>query len=116
MGVTADLNASCYVAVQGLGEREFNDYTSCFAFWSTADVHDPDKTFADRDAPMLDKAIASSVVAQYIGGQLQTLTGHFQSLEPNQYAPCINSGVVQHFLLNKYLVLPIETINRSQLN
>jgi hypothetical protein len=49
--------------------------------------NDPNQTFADRDASMLDKAIADSVVAQYIGGQLQTLTGHFQSLEPNQYAP-----------------------------
>ena len=48
--------------------------------------NDPDKTFADRDAPMLDKTIADSLVAQYVGGQLQTLTGHFQSLEPNQYA------------------------------
>lgn len=46
-----------------------------------------DQIFADGDAPMLDKTIASSVIAQYVGGQLHTLTGHFQSLEPNQYAP-----------------------------
>jgi hypothetical protein len=48
---------------------------------------DLDQTFSDGDAPMLDKTIASSVIAQYVGGQLHTLAGHFQSLEPNQYAP-----------------------------
>jgi hypothetical protein len=48
---------------------------------------DHNQTFSDGDAPTLDKTIASSVIAQYVGGQLHTLTGHFQSLEPNQYAP-----------------------------
>ena len=48
--------------------------------------NDPDHVFAGGDAPMLERATADSVIAQYIGGQLQTLTGHFQLLEPNQYA------------------------------
>jgi hypothetical protein len=47
---------------------------------------DPDQIFGDRDAPTLDKAIASSVIAQYVSGKLQTLAGHFEAAEPNQYA------------------------------
>ena len=48
---------------------------------------DPDHVFGDRDAPTIDKVITSSVIAQYVSGKLQTLTGHFQMLEPNQFAP-----------------------------
>jgi hypothetical protein len=42
--------------------------------------------FHDGDATTIDKAIASSVVAQYVKGNLQTLAGHFQTAEPNQFA------------------------------
>jgi hypothetical protein len=70
---------------QGLGEPEFN--TTRVALRSGAPpMSTTDEIFGDSDAPTIDKAIASSVVAQYVGSQLQTLTGHFQSLEPNQYA------------------------------
>jgi hypothetical protein len=47
---------------------------------------DLDKPFHDDDATTIDRAIADSVVAHYVGGQLQTLAGHFQTAEPNQYA------------------------------
>ena len=34
---------------------------------------DPDKPFHDGDAPTIDKAIAGSVIADYVSGKLQTL-------------------------------------------
>ena len=46
----------------------------------------PDNTFHDDDAAAIDKAIANSVVAHYVSGKLQTLAGHFETVEPNQFA------------------------------
>jgi hypothetical protein len=69
--------------------------TAIPAFWSALPMSlDPDQVFGDRDAPTIDKAIASSAIAQYVSGKLQTLTGHFQTLEPNQFASCIKNGAV----------------------
>jgi uncharacterized membrane protein YgcG len=42
--------------------------------------------FHDGDAPTIDKAIAGSVIAHYVSGALQTLAGHFETAEPNQFA------------------------------
>src|SRR6185437_3602884 len=42
--------------------------------------------FHDGDAATIDKAIAGSVIANYVSGGLQTLAGHFESAEPNQFA------------------------------
>jgi hypothetical protein len=47
---------------------------------------DPDNVFHDGDAPTIDKAIAQSVVAHYVSGKPQTLAGHFQTAEPNEFA------------------------------
>ena len=63
---------------------------------------DPDKPFHDGDAPTIDKAIASSVIADYVSGKLQTLADHFQTAEPNQFA----------YLYNKWgeSKLPVEDV------
>ena len=63
---------------------------------------DPDKPFHDDDAPTIDKAIASSVIADYVSGKLQTLADHFQSVEPNQFS----------YLYNKWggSKLPVEDV------
>ena len=63
---------------------------------------DPDKPFHDDDAPTIDKAIASSVVADYVSGKVQTLADHFQTAEPNQFA----------YLYNKWgeSKLPVEDV------
>jgi hypothetical protein len=85
MGITAKLNASCYAAVRAWGSA--SSTTTRVALRSGAPpMSTTDQIFGDSDAPTIDKAIASSVVAQYVGSQLRTLTGHFQSLEPNQYS------------------------------
>jgi hypothetical protein len=47
---------------------------------------DPDSVFHDGDASTIDKAIAGSVIAPYVSGKLQTLAGHFESAEPNEFA------------------------------
>jgi uncharacterized membrane protein YgcG len=47
---------------------------------------EPDKPFHDDDAATVDKAIASSVIADYVSGKLQTLAGHFEFLKPNEFA------------------------------
>jgi hypothetical protein len=77
---------------------------------------DLDQTFSDGDAPILDKTIANSVIAQYVGGQLHTLTGHFQSLEPNQYAAMYQRWGGQIFLLERCRVTRIEEITKNQSN
>ena len=63
---------------------------------------DPDKPFHDGGAPTIDKAIASSVIADYVSGKLQTLADHFQTAEPNQFA----------YLYNKWgeSKLPVEDV------
>jgi hypothetical protein len=51
-----------------------------------------DKPFHDDDdAATIAKAIASSVIAGYVSGKLQTLAGHFQAVEPNQFAYLYNA-------------------------
>jgi hypothetical protein len=47
---------------------------------------EPDKPFHDDDAATVDKAIASSVIADYVSGKLQTLAGHFEFLKPSEFA------------------------------
>jgi hypothetical protein len=47
---------------------------------------EPDKLFHDGDAPTIDKAIATSVIADYVSGKLQTLAGHFEFLKPDEFA------------------------------
>ena len=58
--------------------------------------------FHDGDATTIDKAIASSVVADYVSGKVQTLADHFQTAEPNQFA----------YLYNKWgeSKLPVEDV------
>src|SRR4029077_19438469 len=77
--------------------------TASVAFWSAPPMSfDPDKPFHDGDAPTIDKAIASSVIADYVSGKLQTLAEHFQTAEPNQFA----------YLYNKWgeSKLPVEDV------
>jgi hypothetical protein len=78
----------------------------------------PDNVFHDGDAPTIDKAIADSVVAHYVSGTPQTLAGHFQMAEPNQFAdaPGIKNGASRDYLLKMCQVLPTETIKRSRSN
>ena len=61
-----------------------------------------DKPFHDDDAAAIDKAIAGSVIADYVSGKLQTLADHFQSVEPNQFS----------YLYNKWggSKLPVEDV------
>ena len=54
-----------------------------------------DNVFHDSDASTIDKAIAGSVITHYVS-TLQTLAGHFETAEPNQFAAWYkNSGRIK---------------------
>jgi hypothetical protein len=82
----------------------------------TAMSFDPDKPFHDGYAPTIDKAIASSVIAHYVGGNCRRLRGTFKRRNRTSTPPGITNGAAQGCPLKTCQALPTETIDRSRSN